>query len=367
MTRTGTDLEDRVRATLDGLAAADPAAGLQVAAYLHGRPVLDVCAGVADPATGRPVTAGTPIFSFSLGKGLASTVVHVLAERGVLDYDLRLARVWPEFGRNGKRDITLAHVLTHTAGLPELPAGCTVGDLTDWDRMCAVLAAATPVWAPGSRHGYHVWTYGWLVGEVVRRVTGRTISAVLAEEVAAPLGVPGELLFGVPEGDLDRLARLTDRGWSAALDALAGALPNLARAVPPGVRPDAALGNRRDVLRADIPAIGTVTARAAARMYAALLGEVDGVRLISADRLRRVSAPAVSGPDWTLGGELTGALGYGIEGPMFGCDGLGGSIAGAAPGLGLAFAATRTIVAVGDGDPLERLRTLVLDAVRADG
>ncbi|ASW54906.1 serine hydrolase domain-containing protein [Plantactinospora sp. KBS50] len=264
-------LVDRVRTAVDDLAAADPAGGLQVAAYLHGEPILALCAGVADPDTGRPLTAGTPIFSCSVGKGLAATVVHVLAERGVLDYDLRLAEVWPGFDRNGKQDITLAHVLTHTAGLPELPAGSTVRDLTDRDRMCAALAAATPVWEPGTRQGYHVWTYGWLVGEVVRRVTGRSIGTELAE------------------------------------------------------------------------------------------------RLISPERLRRVSAVAVTGPDWTFGGEVTRTLGYGVEGRMFGYDGLGGSIAGAAADLGLSFAATRNIVAFGDGDPLERLRALVLDAVSAAG
>ncbi len=368
MTGPWSTLQDQVQKTLDELVAADRRLGAQVAAYRHGELIVDACAGLADPDTGRPVTSDTPFFSFSTGKALTTTVVHVLVEQGRLDYDLRIADVWPEFAQHGKRDVTLRHALTHSAGLPALPADVTADDFTDWHRMCDIVAGSELVWTPGTRHGYHVWTFGWLVGEVVRRATGRTAAQLLAEDIAGPLGVPDELFLGVPEAQLDRLARLADGNWSAALEQLSAQLPHFDRAVPRGARPDAALGNRRDILRADIPAVGTVSARAVAKLYAALLGEVDGVRLVSPERLRAISAVAVEGPDWTFGMDGSWALGYGIEagGAMFGSGGIGGSLAGAAPAQGLALGATKNVLAVGDGDPMEQLRTLILETVTAE-
>ncbi|GAA2376274.1 esterase [Catellatospora methionotrophica] len=357
-------LQQRVQQRVDDLVGSGQETGVQVAAYLHGVKIVDVAAGLADPATERPVTAGTPFFSYSTGKALTSTVVHVLAEQGRIDYDLRLADVWPEFARHGKSGITLRHVLTHTAGLPALPPDVTTADFTDWHRMCAIMADARPLWEPGTAHGYHVWTYGWLVGETVRRATGRTLSRVLAQDVAAPLGVPGELLLGVPEKDLDGLAELHDRSWSDALKQLSANLPNFDRAVPHGARPDADLGNDRAFLRADVPAVGTITARAAARMFAALLGEVDGVRLISPDRLREVSRPVTRGPEWTFGMPARWTLGYAADGPMIDVGGIGGSLAGALPELGLTVAATKNALAVGDGDPMEQLREMIISGVR---
>ncbi|MEV4483037.1 serine hydrolase domain-containing protein [Micromonospora coxensis] len=358
-------LRAAVRATLDDLVGSGRETGVQVAAYLWGEPILDEVAGVADRVTGRPMTADTPIFSVSTAKGLTATVVHVLAERGALDYDLRVADAWPEFARHGKDGITLRHLLTHTAGLPTLPADVTPEDFTDWDRMCALLADAVPLWAPGARIAYHAWTFGWLVGEVVRRVTGRRISQVLADEVAAPLGVAGELFFGVPETDLDRLARLEDAGLSAMLDVAGAHLPNFDRVAPPAVRPDATIGSRPDVLRADVPAVGTLTARAAARTYAALIGTVDGVRLISAERLRAVSTVAAHGTEWVFDAPAAFGLGYAVDDDgSFGTAGSGGSLAYAYPELGLAVAATRNRLGANDGDPMEGLRRLIRDAVR---
>jgi hypothetical protein len=135
--------------------------------------------------------------------------------------------------------------------------------------------------------------------------------------------------------------------------------------VPPGVRPGARLANRTDILRADIPAVATMSARAAAKMYAALIGEVDGVRLVSPQRLHQISAVASKGPDWTWGQELPKTLGYVAEagGAMFGWAGYGGSLAGAAPRHGLALAATKNALAMGGADPMEDLRTLILESV----
>jgi CubicO group peptidase (beta-lactamase class C family) len=121
---------------------------------------VDAVAGVADPSTGRPVTSDTPFFSYSIGKGVAATAVHVLAEQGVVDYDTPIADVWPEFAANGNAAITLRHALSQSVGVPGLPAAISVDDLADWDKMCAVVAAEPPWWEPGTAVGYHAITWG---------------------------------------------------------------------------------------------------------------------------------------------------------------------------------------------------------------
>ena len=359
-------LETRVQKTIDGLVASGREIGVQVAAYLDGRQIVNAVAGAADHTSGNPVTPDTPFFSFSTAKGLTSTAVHVLAERGEIDYDLRIAEVWPEYARHGKDGTTLRHVLTHSAGVPHLPPYTEPEDFLDWDRMCRTIAMAAPLWEPGTRHGYHAWTYGWLVGETVRRATGRPISWVLAEHIAGPLHADRELFFGVPEKmPLGRLARLKDKNWSAGMETLSRHLENFDKVTPSGVRPDATLGNRRDLLRADIPAVGTVSARAVARMYAALMAEVDGVRLISPDRLHRITRVETSGPDWAFGGDGPKSLGYAVEvgGRRFGWGGMGGSLAGFYPALNLSVACTKNYLSTNDGDPMEALAELIRSTV----
>ena len=169
--------------------AAGTETGLQVAVLRHGRVLADVVSGVADPQTAKPVSPGTLFYAASTAKGVAASLAHVLAERGDITYDLRLADVWPEFAARGKEHTTLRHVLLHTAGLPGLPQETTVADLCDWDRVCAALAAAEPWWRPGTRFGYHALTFGFLLGETLRRVTGRTMSELLREVLTGPLGI----------------------------------------------------------------------------------------------------------------------------------------------------------------------------------
>jgi CubicO group peptidase (beta-lactamase class C family) len=183
--------------------------------------------------------------------------------------------------------------------------------------------------------------------------------------VARPLHADRELFFGVPETQVTRLARLQDRNWSAAMEQLSGHLEQFDLIAPPGVRPDATLANRRDILRADIPAVGTVSARGIARMYAALMGEVDGVRLISPERLREITTIRTAGPDWAWGGDGPKALGYAAEvgGKRFGWGGMGGSLAGFHPELNLAVACTKNYLGVDDGDPMEGLAEVIRSAV----
>src|SRR5215212_5374605 len=237
------DIQQQVQEALDRLVESGAERGLQVAVFQHGKPVVDAVAGVADPTTGRPVTPDTPFFSYSIGKGVASTVVHVLAERGVLDYDMRIVELWPEFGAHGKEKATIRHALSQSVGVPGLPPGLTVDDLCDWETMCAIIADSEPWWEPGTRVAYHAYPFGYIVGEVVRRATGKPISQVLREDVAGPLGVADELFFGVPESELGRLARLEDaEGGAEMLAAMPDDAPFF-KLGPRAVTPTAELGN----------------------------------------------------------------------------------------------------------------------------
>jgi CubicO group peptidase (beta-lactamase class C family) len=344
------DIQQQVQEAIDRLVESGAERALQVAVYRHGEPVVDAVAGIADPQTGRLVTPGTPFYAYSVGKGATATVAHVLVERGLFGYDTRIVELWPEFGAHGKESATVRHVLTHTVGVPGVPADTTPEDLCDWEKMCEAIADSEPWWEPGTRTAYHAYPFGYIVGEIVRRATGKRISQVLWENVAGPLGIADELYFGVPESELGRLARLEDAEGSAEFLA---AMPDdspFFKLGPRVVTPTAEFGNRADVLMADIPAGGKMSARAMARMYAALLGEVDGVRLISPERLREMSAPAFSGTDEIMGNPVTWALGYAIgrigtdpqeTQTAFGWGGVGGSFAYADTATGVAFALTK--------------------------
>ncbi len=348
------DLQARIQAVLDGLVASGAERGLQVAVYRHGEQVVDAVAGVADATTGRPVTSDTPFHVHSTGKGVVATLAHILVERGLFDYDTRIVELWPEFGAHGKEGATVRHALTHTVGVPGLPADVVAQDLFDWDKICAVVANSEPWWEPGTKTAYHAYTFGFINGEIIRRATGKPISQVLREEIGEPLGIADEIYFGVPAAALDRLARLEDAEGSAEFLA---SLPDdspffkwAARTIPG----NAAFANRTEVLMAEIPAGGKMSARAVARMYAALLSEVDGIRLISPERLRLATEVAFEGEDQIMGNPATWALGYSIGRPgstpqesptWFGMIGSGGSCAYADSASGFAFAVAKTRLA----------------------
>lgn len=167
--------------------------GLQVACYLKGELVVDAWAGLADEASGRAVDGETLFTVFSCTKGVTSTAVHLLAERGKLAYDASIGTYWPEFACNGKEGITVRDVMTHRAGLPHMPDGVTPELICDWDYMCGALAASSPIWEPGTKTGYHAYTFGWLLGEVVHRTDGRSFSRFVTEEICEPTGTYGPL------------------------------------------------------------------------------------------------------------------------------------------------------------------------------
>ncbi|MEO3811076.1 serine hydrolase domain-containing protein [Sphaerisporangium sp. B11E5] len=350
------DLQQQVQNAIDELVASGTERGLQVAVYKDGELVVDAVAGLADAETGRALTSGTPIYSSSTGKSLTSAVVHVLAEQGVLDYDTPIADVWPEFAAHGKQGATLRQVLDFTVGLPGVPADTTPEDLIDWDKMTAVLADSEPWWEPGTKVGYHPQTFGWLAGEVVRRVTGKPLSTVLAEYVTGPLGVADEVFLGVPAEHLAKVAKLEASGPPIDFDQLEAMMPAFFKIAPRAVQLTPEMCNRTDYLSADIPAGGTVTARGVAKIYAALLGPVDGVRLISPERLDMIAKPSSEGIDEVFSYPTAYALGYNMArpvasppaGPVIGWPGAGGSLADADLGTGTALAVTKVSFTPGD-------------------
>ncbi|WP_280402140.1 serine hydrolase domain-containing protein [Nocardia carnea] len=337
-----TALPDRIQSAIDEFVDTGAETGLQVAVYRHGVLVADAVAGIADTASERRVTPDTPFFSFSSGKTMTSLIAHMLVRTGAFGYDTPVVEWWPEFGAHGKESTTLRHVLTHSAGVPAMPRGIGPADLTDWTRVCAAIADAEPLWRPGTATGYHSFTFGFLVGEIARRVTGKPMRQLLREWIAEPLDLVGDLYFGVPRTDLSRLARLEDAipGPSAPADS-DGVLAPWER------QPTAAMGNSHDILRADIPSVGTFTARGIAAAYAAFL---DG-RLIDSHQLAEVTAVAFEGTDQVFGNPARLALGYPLgrlgarpdESPTtFGWVGGGGSYVYADTATGLSFAMTKT-------------------------
>ena len=361
-------LQHAVQAILDELVADGDEVGLQAVVMKDGALVADAQSGVADPVSGEPVSAGTLFFAGSTAKGVLSSLVHALVAAGRLDYDLCLAEVWPEFAAHGKGNVTVRHVLMHQAGVPGLPPDLTTEQLCDWDHMCALVAEAAPWWPPGTAFGYHAQTFGFLLGETLQRTTGVRLVTLLRETLTEPLAVIDELHFAVPALLLDRVARQVAPSGPPPPGPAPGS--PLARAMPPGAAPDAAFANRRDVLTAQIPSFGTMSARAAARVYAALLGHVAGTRLLSADQVEAAAAVAYTGRDQVMEMNISWSLGYsparpgGVRsrsGSTFGMVGTNGSAAYADIDTGVAIALMRNRFSP-DFTAIARLDDIVAEA-----
>ena len=361
-------LQQSVQAVLDELVAHGDEVGLQAVVIKDGALVADAQSGVADPLTGEPVSSGTLFFAGSTAKGILSSLVHALVAAGRLDYSLRLAEVWPEFAAHGKGDVTVRHVLMHQAGVPGLPRDLTTVQLCDWDHMCALVADATPWWPAGTAFGYHAQTFGFLLGETLQRATGERLVTLLRETLTEPLAVTDELHFAVPAPRLDRVARQVAPPGPPGPGPVPGG--PLARAMPPGATPDAAFANRRDVLTAQIPSFGTMSARAVARVYAALLGHVAGTRLLSSEGLAAAAAVSYTGRDRVMELETSWALGYSPyrpggarsrSGSTFGMVGMNGSGAYADIDTGVAIALMRNRFSP-DFNAISRLDAIVANA-----
>ena len=363
-----TELQKLVQHAIDERVESGAEVGIQVAVYSHGEQVVDAVAGLADPDTGRAVDSGTPFYTWSMGKAMTATVVHRLVDRGLFGYDTPIAELWPEFGAHGNERGTIRHVLQHTVGVPGIGADTTVEEVCDWDRICARIAAEEPWWETGTQTAYHAYTFGFVLGEIVRRATGRRISELLRSEIGEPLGVADELYFGMPESEHHRLARLVDAPGGAEMF---GQLPPdspMMRSASPELWPNATLGNRADVLSADIPAGGKMTARAIARMYAALLDDVDGVRLLPRERIEAVLADTYEGTDQVFGNPVRWGLGFPLglfgrpEGDgAFGWGGSGGTFGYADTRTGVAFALTKNLQTM-DFSTAQQIIGIVADA-----
>ncbi|MEO3888559.1 serine hydrolase domain-containing protein [Nonomuraea sp. B5E05] len=333
--------------------------GAAVAVYLHGRKVVDLWGGLADPDEGRRWERDTLQVVYSTTKAITAACALLLAQRGELDLDAPVARYWPEFAARGKDRVPVRWLLTHQAGLPAIDQPITPAEAIAWEPMVEALAAQRPFWEPGTEHGYHGLTYGWLVGEVVRRVSGRTIGAFLAEEIAGPLGL--DLWIGLPESELPRVSRIVTSVPASAdlagvdLDALPEPVREMMRAFTDPtsltmrsmsvVSPPLDHNDPREQ-QAEMPSTnGICTARALARFYAALIGEVDGHRILSPATLAAATAEQVAGLDRILRMPVRIGTGFGLPTPdaffytptTFGFPGLGGSLGFADPRSGLAF------------------------------
>jgi len=278
---SGSAASDKVRAVLETIVRDTPEIGLQVAAYHEGKLVVDAWAGLADEAKKTPVDGDTMFMLSSTTKGITSTCMHALVEKHKLSYDMPIVKVWPEFGQNGKDGATLRHALSHQTGVPQTPVGYTPDWLPDWDRMCRGIAALKPMYPIGQRTAYHSLNFGYINGEILRRVDGRTIAQFLQDEICKPLGING-IYLGVPDRELHRVAVLTDAPPAPA--------DYDARMVgEPAGSYVAKVFNRREVQQASIPGSGGImSARGLARHYAMLAnwGELDGVRVLPEARIR---------------------------------------------------------------------------------
>jgi CubicO group peptidase (beta-lactamase class C family) len=297
---------EAVRAAFEDNFARRGELGAAVAVLVDGRTVVNLWGGVADRASGRPWDAETLAPVFSCTKAATALCAHVLVSRGRLDLDAPVARYWPEFAAAGKERIPVRMLLNHQAGLPAISAALPAEALYQWPRMTAALAAQVPYWEPGTAHGYHAMTFGWLVGEVVRRVTGKSLGTFFREAVAEPLGI--DFWIGLPDHLEQRVARAHMAPLQAGITPLTRAILERNSIVskafmnPAGLMTPVQI-NTRAFHAAELPAAnGIATARALAEMYAPLAGggawrDVD---LVSADVLKALSTVESEGHDRIL-------------------------------------------------------------------
>jgi len=313
--------------------------GCGVAVYHRGHKVVDLWGGHFDAEATAPYREDTLQLVFSTTKGITAIAVAICVQRGLLSYSEKVSTYWPEFAKHGKGDATVAQLLSHQCGLYTVDGDISLADALDWNTVTARLAATAPRWDIGTKHGYHALTYGWLAGELVRRVdpAHRSLGRFVADEIVGPLSA--EMWIGLPEAHETRI----DPAVKAMMEQFMG--PNSpggqALSLNGAFGVDGAF-NRRDVHAAEIPAANAITnARSLARIYAATIGEVDGVRLLTSstvDRARTKVTPD-NEPDVCLIMPTTFGMGFMVHGMFslfggpgsFGHPGAGGSVAFALP------------------------------------
>jgi CubicO group peptidase (beta-lactamase class C family) len=288
--------------------------GASVAVTVDGEPVVDLWAGHVDAALSKPWEKDTLVNVYSTTKTMCALTALLLADRGELDFNQRVAHYWPEFAANGKGDVTVAHLMSHSAGLSGWKEPLKKEDVYDWEKATALLAAQAPYWAPGTKPGYHAMTQGFLVGEVVRRITGQTLGNVFRTEIAEPLGA--DFHIGLPASEDARVAELVPPVGGASInpDFTSEYAENMAN--NPGIDP------RETATRAwrgaEIPAAnGQGNARSVALIQTLMAngGVSNGKRILSEAGVRKALEEQIAGDDLVLGMPVRYGMGYGLPGP----------------------------------------------------
>ncbi len=326
-----------------------PAMGAALNILVRGETVVDLWAGVADARTGRPWLRDTPSVIFSCTKGLVSILAARLVQEGRLDYSAPVARYWPEFAAAGKDRVTVGQALAHQAGLSAPRADLVEDDIVDWDRVVGALAAQEPLWPLGTGYAYHALTHGWVAGEIIRRVTGKSVGSYFRELIAAPLAV--DAWIGLPAEMAERAAHLQVSPPLTALWAEEAAKPapnwpykamSLGEALPADLVSDDGGFNKQRIRAAEIPGAGGIaTAEALATIWSATVTPTRGVRLIDdaviadATRTQSQGAPVFGGEPpysrWGYGFQLDSEARRYLGAASFGHDGAGGQVGFADP------------------------------------
>ncbi len=354
--------------------------GAAAAVMLDGKSVVDIWAGHADKEKTKPWTRDTLVNVYSTTKGVTAICAHRLADKGLLDLDAPVAKYWPEFAQAGKEKLPVRYLLSHKAGLAAVRKPLDDDALFKWDKMTTALAEQEPWWEPGTKHGYHALTFGYLVGEVIRRITGKTPGTYLRDELAGPLEL--DLHIGLDAKDDART------GDMIAMPPPAPGEPNLFAEImkntesvtfkafmnpPGGMRPG--LVNTREWRAAEIPAAnGHTTARSLAKLYGAVArgGELDGVRVMSKEQVAQCSIEQSKGPDALLMLNTRFSLGFMMSQPgaslgpnakSFGHPGAGGSLGYADPDAKIGFGYTMNKMHA--GLLIDARATALIDAVYA--
>lgn len=356
--------------------------------HVEGRKVVDIWGGVADQTSGRPYDDNTLQLVFSSTKGATATCLNLLVQRGLVDVDEPVATYWPEFAQAGKESIPVRWLMCHKAGLPTTDKRLGLEEILAWDPIIEALEVQEPLWEPGTQHGYHAVTFGYLLGEVIRRVDGRSLGQFFAEEIAAPLGL--EFWIGLPESEEPRVSPMIG-GLTPSADEVPSELREMFQQF---MGPDSLLGraltlngafemgswNSRPVHAAQIGAANGITnARSLSRMYAGLIGSLDGAEaapLFTRERIDAAREKQTSGNDACLFVETTFGLGYMVSSPFspyggpasFGHAGAGGSVGFGDPDNGIAVGYVMNKMQTNlSGDPRTRgLIKAAYDAVGAE-
>jgi CubicO group peptidase (beta-lactamase class C family) len=288
--------------------------GASFCATVEGETVVDLWGGYADPARSRPWTRDTIVNVYSTTKTMTALTALLIADRGELDFDAPVARYWPEFAANGKAQVKVRHLMSHSAGLSGWKETISSEDLYDWEKATALLAAQAPYWEPGTAPGYHALTQGYLVGEVVRRITGKSLGTVFREEIAEPLGA--DFWIGLPASEDDRVAELVPPPPGAAVGEATGQT-DLQRNMSDNPGIDVSATKTRGWRGAEIPAAGgTGHARSVAEIHAILAngGVAKGRRFLSEAGCRKALELQIEGEDLILGTPARYGLGFGLAG-----------------------------------------------------